>query len=169
MPLKQIHVLIRGIGRAAQMRPDQKFIWRHFGEGPVRKSLQEELKLFPQNAEGYLDGYVPIEQIMNYYRENPVDVIVNVSEFEGGSPVSIMEALSCGIPAIATAVGGNPEIVSEQNGILLSANPSPDDVAEALLSCWIILMRRQENVRQVGLSGKRSMTLPVILMSLRNG
>ena len=89
------------------------------------KSLQEELKLFPQNAEGYLDGYVPIEQIMNYYRENPVDVIVNVSESEGGSPVSIMEALSCGIPAIATAVGGNPEIVSEQNGILLSANPSP--------------------------------------------
>ena len=65
------------------MRPDQKFTWRHFGKGPVRKSLQEELKLFPQNAEGYLDGYVPIEQIMNYYRENPVDLIVNVSEFEG--------------------------------------------------------------------------------------
>ena len=133
VPLKRIDLLIRGIGRAAQMCPNQKFHWRHFGDGPARKSLQEELKLFPQNAEGYLDGYVPIEQIMNYYRENPVDVIVNVSESEGGSPVSIMEALSCGIPAIATAVGGNPEIVSGQNGILLNADPSPDDVAEALL------------------------------------
>jgi colanic acid/amylovoran biosynthesis glycosyltransferase len=133
VPLKRIDLLIRGINRAAQMRPNQKFIWHHFGDGQIRRSLQKELKLFPQNAEGYLVGYVPIEQIMNYYRENPVDVIVNVSESEGGSPVSIMEALSCSIPAIATAVGGNPEIVSERNGILLNADPSPDDVAEALL------------------------------------
>ena len=95
--------------------------------------VTRRIEVISSNAEGYFDGYVPIEQIMNYYRENPVDVIVNVSESEGGSPVSIMEALSCGIPAIATAVGGNPEIVSGQNGILLNANPSPDDVAEALL------------------------------------
>jgi glycosyltransferase involved in cell wall biosynthesis len=71
---------------------------------------------------------------MEYYRQNPVDVIVNVSESEGGSPVSIMEAVSCGIPAIATMVGGNPEIVSERNGILLRANPSPDEIAEAFFA-----------------------------------
>ena len=42
-----------------------------------------------------------------------------------------MEAVSCGIPIIATDVGGNPEIVSSQNGILLNANPTPNDIANA--------------------------------------
>ena len=47
-----------------------------------------------------------------------------------------MEAISCGIPVIATAVGGSAEIVSEQNGRLLIADPSPEQIAEALLSIW---------------------------------
>jgi glycosyltransferase involved in cell wall biosynthesis len=44
-----------------------------------------------------------------------------------------MEAISCGIPVIATAVGGNVEIVQERNGILLSENPTPHEIARALL------------------------------------
>jgi glycosyltransferase involved in cell wall biosynthesis len=72
---------------------------------------------------------------MQYYQDFPVDVFVNVSSTEG-VPVSIQEAISCGIPVIATAVGGNPEIVSEQNGILLSPDPQPDEIAAALLKIW---------------------------------
>jgi glycosyltransferase involved in cell wall biosynthesis len=130
--LKRIDLLIRGIRHAAELRPEQGFEWRHFGDGPIRRKLLEMLKDLPPNVQGSLDGYLPNEQILAYYRRNPVDVIVNVSESEGGSPVSIMEALSCGIPAIATTVGGNPEIVSQRNGILLSADPSPAEIAQAL-------------------------------------
>lgn len=67
------------------------------------------------------------------YIETAADVFVNVSSTEG-TPVSIMEAISCGIPVIATAVGGNVEIVREKNGFLLSANPTPDEIADALLN-----------------------------------
>jgi glycosyltransferase involved in cell wall biosynthesis len=35
---------------------------------------------------------------------------------------------------IATAVGGNKEIVSEQNGILLTENPNLEEVAAAIFS-----------------------------------
>jgi glycosyltransferase involved in cell wall biosynthesis len=42
-----------------------------------------------------------------------------------------MEAASFGIPMMATSVGGMPEIVSEANGILLEANPSPESIALA--------------------------------------
>ena len=131
--LKRIDLLARGINRAAQLRPEQKFDWHHFGDGPDMGKLRDMLTEFPRNVKGHFDGYIPNEQVIDYYRENPVDVIVNVSESEGGAPVSIMEAASCGIPAIATAIGGNPEIVSERNGMLLSADPSPDEIAEALL------------------------------------
>ena len=59
-------------------------------------------------------------------------MFINVSTTEG-TPVSIMEAISCGIPVIATSVGGNVEIVQERNGYLLDKNPTPEEIGMALL------------------------------------
>ena len=134
VPLKRIALLLEGIACAARMRPKQKFEWQHFGEGRKRRKLIKEVKnKFPDNATGNLPGYVPNQDILRYYKENPVDVFVNLSTTEGGAPVSIMEAVSCSIPVIGTNVGGNPEIVLERNGLLLSPNPTPEEVAQALL------------------------------------
>ena len=133
-PLKRVDLLIEGIGLAAHLRPEQQFEWIHFGDGKQRRALQKLVeKVFPANAKGDLPGYVPNPEILRYYKNNPVDIFVNLSETEGGAPVSIMEAASCGIPIIATKVGGNPEIVSERNGLLLSPNPAREEVAQALL------------------------------------
>ena len=76
-------------------------------------------------------GFIP--SVYDYYSNHSVDVFLNVSNSEG-IPVSIMEAENCGIPIIATAVGGNPEIVSADCGVLLSANPTSHEIAEALFS-----------------------------------
>jgi len=133
-PLKRVDLLIEGIGLAAHLRPEQQFEWIHFGDGKQRRALQKLVeKVFPANAKGDLPGYVPNPEILRYYKNNPIDIFVNLSETEGGAPVSIMEAASCGIPVIATNVGGNPEIVSERNGLLLSPNPTREEVAQALL------------------------------------
>jgi len=133
IPLKRIDLLLEGIAYAARRRPEQKFEWHHFGDGQARRKLQEVVKnRFPRNAIGCLPGHVPNQDVLRHYKENPVDVFVNLSTTEA-VPVSIMEAISCGIPVIATGVGGNPEIVSEQNGLLLGPNPTPEDVAQALL------------------------------------
>ena len=43
-----------------------------------------------------------------------------------------MEAFSYGIPAIATAVGGMPEIVTEDCGVLLEAGFEPEELATVL-------------------------------------
>jgi glycosyltransferase involved in cell wall biosynthesis len=117
------------------MRPGQKFVWHHFGDGKGRKALQKTVdEHFPTNATGTLPGHVPNQEIMRHYREQPVDVFVNLSTTEGGAPVAIQEAISCGIPVIATNVGGNPEIVSDRNGLLLNPDPIPEEVAKALLT-----------------------------------
>jgi glycosyltransferase involved in cell wall biosynthesis len=58
-------------------------------------------------------------------------VFVNVSASEG-LPVAIMEAMSCGIPVIAPAVGGIPEIVNSENGVLLPGDCHPRHVADAI-------------------------------------
>jgi glycosyltransferase involved in cell wall biosynthesis len=93
---------------------------------------------------------------MQHYRDRPVDVFVNVSRTEGGAPVSIQEATSCGIPIVATAVGGNPEIVSEKNGILLDTNLTPEEIAAALLKISenpVLAARLRSGSRQVWETG----------------
>jgi colanic acid/amylovoran biosynthesis glycosyltransferase len=135
VPVKRIELLLNAVARAAELQPDQKFEWHHFGDGPDRAHLLETARtVLPANALGVLAGTIPNDSLMSYYEESPVDVFVNLSESEGGAPVSIQEAISYGIPVIATNAGGNAEIVSEQNGILLGSNPSPDEVAAAISS-----------------------------------
>jgi glycosyltransferase involved in cell wall biosynthesis len=133
-PVKRVELLLEGIASAARGRPEQRFEWRHFGNGDRRLELQNRAnEIFPPNAKGFLSGYSTKEDLMRFYKENPVDVFVNVSATEG-TPVAVMEAISCGIPVIATAVGGNAEIVSEKNGLLLDADPSADQISNTLLA-----------------------------------
>lgn len=77
-----------------------------------------------------LCGNVPNEQILTFYQKNHIDCFVHVSENEG-LPISVAEAESAGIPIIATDVGGTKELL-DGNGILLPADVSPEEVAEAL-------------------------------------
>lgn len=48
-----------------------------------------------------------------------------------GTSVAIMEAMSVGIPVIATAVGGNIELLEGENGILLPENSTATELAKA--------------------------------------
>jgi glycosyltransferase involved in cell wall biosynthesis len=133
--LKRVDLLLDSICFAALSRPDQKFEWHHIGNGDKRDEFQQRAdEILPPNAGAYFHPYVDGSTLMKFYRDTPIDVFINLSRTEGGAPVSIMEAISCGIPVIATAVGGNPEIVSEQNGCLVSANPKPEEVADAIFS-----------------------------------
>jgi len=108
-----------------------KIIWTHFGDGPLRKKLEEEVKKLPSKVIVDLKGHVDRKKIFQFYRENPVDFFINVSSNEG-IPVSIMEAISFGIPVIATAVGGTPEILNEDIGILINKNFEPKKVANII-------------------------------------
>jgi colanic acid/amylovoran biosynthesis glycosyltransferase len=134
IPVKRINLLIEGLREIGESRPNRHFKWIHIGYGPLESSLKKYASaILPPNTEHQFLGYLPYGGVMEWYRENPVDVFVNVSGSEG-IPVSIMEAQSCGIPAIATGVGGTPEIVSEENGMLLDTDPKPQDIAETVLT-----------------------------------
>lgn len=134
-PVKRIDLLLEGIASAARQRPHQRFEWHHFGKGEsedLKENFQKSAdKILPPNARAFFPGYSTQKALMDYYRSNPVDVFINVSVSEG-TPVSSMEAISCSIPLIATGVGGNREIVTDLNGLLLSPNPLPQEIAEAI-------------------------------------
>lgn len=132
--VKRIHLLVMGLAEAGKLRPGQTFLWSHIGTGPLLEEIETLAKqVLPRNVHYRFLGLLPPGEVINYYRKNPVDVFINVSEWEG-IPVSIMEAQSCGIPAIATGVGGTPEIVTIENGILLEKDPTPSEIAKAIIS-----------------------------------
>lgn len=136
VPVKRVDLLLEGIVSASHLRSDIQIEWHHFGEGDMRTGLQEQAdKTFPENARAIFHGYITQQDLFDFYKGTPVDIFVNVSESEG-TPVSIMEAISSGIPVLATSVGGNIEIATKQNGWLLSPNPTPEEIAKALINIY---------------------------------
>lgn len=128
-PVKRIDLLVRGLAALAAESPDCTIAWTHIGDGPERPALSEQAgATLPPNVRWKLYGYPGKDQVRQYYRAQPVDLFVNVSQSEG-TPVAIIEAISVGIPVLCTAVGGNIEVVGTENGLLISANPSPAEIA----------------------------------------
>ncbi len=132
LPVKSLHLLIEGLHRLALTEPDLLMEWHHFGEGPLHKGLEKmATRILPDTVKWIFHGFVPNEDILRFYRTKQIDVFVNVSRSEG-IPVSIMEAQSCGIPVIAPRVRGIPEIVNNDNGILLGNKASAEGLEKAL-------------------------------------
>lgn len=131
IPLKRLHLIIEALALIS----DVEIEWIHFGDGPLMKDISwlAEQKLADlSNIRLSLEGKISNVLLMKYYAENHFDLFLNVSETEG-LPVSIMEALSFGIPVVATTVGGVAEIVTNEfNGFLLPSNPTPEQITETL-------------------------------------
>lgn len=107
--------------------------WTHIGDGP---KIEELKQMVAENKDSQVEvnllGAMNHEDVLDYYTKHFFDVFVNLSTNEG-VPVSIMEAISCDIPIVATNVGGNSEIVTKETGVLVSPNPSAKEVAKAVI------------------------------------
>lgn len=130
--VKRVSLIVESIAELAWRSPDRIIEWDHFGGGPLAEEVRSQAQRLPAGQVIWrLHGRVPVSTVMAWYRNHPVDVFVNVSSSEG-TPVSIMEAASCGIPVVATSVGGNQEIVDGSNGVPLAPDPLPAEIAAAI-------------------------------------
>lgn len=135
-PVKRLQLLIEHL--ALFMRTTSlKVRWMHLGgsqfamdESKLRSSAETLLGGI-HNLEWSISGKISNHDILNYYKTNTVDVLINVSESEG-LPVSMMEALSFGIPIIGTDVGGTCELVNEDTGVLIPKDFTHDAFSDAL-------------------------------------
>lgn len=94
------------------------------GNGPQKKSFQEDISRMSLEENVNLFGPLPKEELLDYLAM--ADVFVLNTSYEGFSH-QILEALSLGTPVITTDVGGNPEIIKDgESGILLRYNNEKD-------------------------------------------
>jgi glycosyltransferase involved in cell wall biosynthesis len=126
IPRKQVH-LIPEVLRACE-RPLR---WVHFGEGSERPRVEAAALLLPDTVSWELPGRVENTAVRDFYAEHGVSAFLSLSLSEG-VPVSMMEAQSYGVPIVALAVGGVPEIVQAGTGTLLPADAGASEVAAAL-------------------------------------
>lgn len=90
------------------------------GEGPEK----DELKKKYGEKDIYFEGYVNHSNLQDYYNKSKILVLTSLSE---GFPTVIMEAMACGLPVVATNVGGVPEIIAHgKTGFLVDPNDLRD-------------------------------------------
>lgn len=85
------------------------------GDGELRNELEQQIKSYGLNNKIQLKGIVE-----NVWDElNNADIYVMASNYEG-LPLSILEAMACELPIIATKAGGVVDIVkNEENGLII--------------------------------------------------
>jgi glycosyltransferase involved in cell wall biosynthesis len=142
IPVKRLTLL----ATALQSVSGQRIRWIHFGEGSGRKDLENMIARLPDNITVQLKGRVSNTDIYSFYHNHCPDLFINISSSEG-IPVAIMEAMSFGIPVIATDAGGNREIVNGQNGILLPVDVSNEKLAETI-KAFIALSKEKKEEKQ---------------------
>lgn len=132
-PVKRIPLLINALKQIENI----KIEWRHIGDGVLRKQVEEMIEELPDNVNATILGSLDNKEVVKNYLQEPVDIFINISESEG-VPVSIMEAFSCGIPVIATNVGGTRELVDNTNGILVDKDITPDQLEKEIMDFYYL-------------------------------
>jgi len=119
------------------------------GKGPSRSLIEEKIRELGMEKNIKLAGFVPDELLPVYY--NAADFFLLPSSSGEGLPLVLFEAMSCGLPVVATIVGGTPEIVDHmKNGVLVPPQ-NPQAIADALSK----LLAQKEVVTEIGKKAKQ--------------
>ncbi|MHB8074780.1 CotS family spore coat protein [Desulfosporosinus fructosivorans] len=94
-------------------------------------------------------GYVPADKIHQWFWAG--DIFVCPSEWQEPLARVHYEAMAAGLPFITTARGGNPEVVIEDNGLIVQKPEDPVEFAEKIR----ILLSNPELRQRMGHTGRR--------------
>lgn len=119
--------LIAAMDKLRQLRPGLFVRLLIVGEGPERARIEKATRDLKLEERVRLVGYV--RDVRPYYRMADALAISSLSE---GSPNVLLEAMAAGVPIVATAVGGIPEIVTDRETALLTEPRNPAAMASAL-------------------------------------
>lgn len=130
VPLKRVNRVIDAL--AVLQRKGRPIQFFYIGVGPELDSLKQQADGLNLTGAFFM-GSLPNADVLDFYRRQRVDLFVNVSTVEG-IPVSVMEALSFGIPCLVTNVGGEHEIVNDGfgNGRLIDADFTDEELVLAI-------------------------------------
>ena len=143
-PEKGVAYFLEAAAHVLQFLPEVHFLV--MGDGPQRKELQAYVEqLGVQEHVHFLGFRLDARAIIGL-----LDVLV-VPSLSEGTPLVTLEAMSAGVPVVASAVGGIPEQVRHQSeGILV-----PPGDALALGEAVLHLLQNPTWMQQLGEAGRQ--------------
>jgi polysaccharide biosynthesis protein PelF len=147
-PIKDLETLLHAFARVTREMPEARL--RIFGAPPPgREPYLERCRALA--ADLGIDGSATFEgripEIRDAYAAGHVVVLCSISE---GFPYSLVEAMTCGRPCVATDVGGVSEALTEESGIVVP----PRDPA-ALAAACLKLLRDDDLRKSAGATARR--------------
>ncbi len=142
-PEKDIANLIRAAAQAAERARDLRV--EIAGGGPCLEELEQlAASLGVADRIRFLGEVHDVPAVLARAR---MFVLPSLSE---GIPLTVLEAMACGLPVVATRVGGLPEVVDDGVTGLLVPPADPAALAEAVLEVWNDPYRRDRMGRAGG-------------------
>lgn len=135
--VKRVHLVAQALQNI-----EMDVIWYHMGGVDTSNKVDHSIQLFIEETKALSQkpnitfinlGVLRPTEVFDFYRNTPVNLLISTSETEG-IPVSMMEAISFGIPVLSSNVGGCKEIVTKDTGTLFPSHSSPQEIAELILS-----------------------------------
>jgi glycosyltransferase involved in cell wall biosynthesis len=99
------------------------------GEGTLHETLRRRVAESAAADRIRLLGFVPPDRMESLMQSSNCFVLASEAE---GVPMVLLESLACGVPFIAPAIGGIPELARDGNGILMPPVPSEQTIAAAM-------------------------------------
>jgi glycosyltransferase involved in cell wall biosynthesis len=131
--------LLDGFGVQMQQDASLKMLW--LGDGWWQERLVARIKEMGLEDQVVRPGLVPSEEVARYVPA--MDLLAHPSYHEG-LPRTIVQSFLAGIPVVATAVDGTPEVVLDQETGLLVEPACPDQLSDAIMWMRSHPAQRQE-------------------------
>jgi glycosyltransferase involved in cell wall biosynthesis len=112
------------------LQKNSNLVFLVIGKGPDLSEVKERIRQLKLEKNVKLLGFVSDEELPFYY--NTADFFILPSKSGEGLPLVSLEAMACGLPVIATKVGGIEEIMEENFGIIVPPD-NPNSLKEAIL------------------------------------
>jgi glycosyltransferase involved in cell wall biosynthesis len=118
------------------------------GDGSLKRTRQRALELRVADTI-HFPGRIPKSDVPTWLAQ--ASVFLNTANVDN-SPVSVLEAMACGLPIVSTNVGGIPDLVENgTNGLLV-----PPQDAQAMAASTRDVLRHHELARQLSLSARQT-------------
>ena len=142
VPHKGQRNLIESAARVVRQVPDARFVIA--GEGELRPALERAIKEHHLEKHVLLAGFRP--DVLSLHKAFDIFVMSSVTE---GLGTSLLDAMACGTPVVATTAGGIPEVVVDgETGFLV-----PPRDHEAMAAALVKLLRDDGLRQQMGHAG----------------
>jgi glycosyltransferase involved in cell wall biosynthesis len=125
---KGVMNLVKAIPQVLSQRDDVQFLI--IGDGELEDNIRSYIERYSLQGNVTLAGWIPHEGLPDYFAKSKLLVLPSYTEV---LPHVLLEAMACGTPVLATAVGAVPRVIIDRSTGFLMHDNSPNCLAENIL------------------------------------